>query len=345
METVKIAKSDIDTAVNQGIISTEQWSLLWNFFNTTSDPRSAKFSFVNILYYLGGGIAIGAMSFFLGIAWESFGDLAWFIIATLYLFVAFGLADSLKKRSYIIPAWIFATMGVALIPIVIYAIQKVTGLWYEPVSYHAYHVYMDGKWLIMEIWTLIWACVAFSRYRYPFMLMPVVITLWYMSMDIGDYLFFRDISRDSYIAGYEIKRNISFIFGILLIIWSLTIDIYTKRKPDFWFWLALFWTITFWWSLSLTHFGSILYCIINIGFLILGMIVLRRTFVIFGTLGIFCYIAYLSYDVFERSLLFPFVLSWIGIGIIFVGIYFKKMETKAEVIFAKLFPTFREFRE
>lgn len=348
METIKIAQSDLENAANQGIISTTQVSLLWNFLNTVPDIRTAKFSFINILYYLGGWIAIGAMSFFLGMAWESFGDLAWFIIATLYLFVAFGLADSLKKRWYIIPAWIFATMGIALIPLVIYTIQKLMGLWYAPTSYHSYHVYIDGKWLMMEVWTLIWACFAFSRYRYPFMLMPVALTLWYMSMDIWDYLF-RDVLYDSYSSGYETKRNISFVFGILMIIGSLVIDIYNKRRPDFWFWIALFWAITFWWSLSMMHSGTfwwpIIYCMINIGFLILGMIVLRRTFVIFGALGIFGYISYLSYNVFEWSLLFPFVLSWIGIGIIFVGIYFKRMEAKTEVFFARLFPTFREFRE
>ena len=176
METIKIAQSDLDLAASQGIITTEQSSRLWEFFSTEWDPRSAKFSFINVLYYLGWGIAIGAMSFFLGIAWESFGDLAWCMVATLYLLVAFGLADSLKKRGYSIPAWIFATMGIALIPLVIYTIQKVMGLWYEPTTYHSYHVYIDGKWLMMEVWTLIWSCIAFYRYRYPFMLMPIAIT-------------------------------------------------------------------------------------------------------------------------------------------------------------------------
>ena len=348
METIKIIKSDFEKAVNQGFITNEQALSLWNFFTTKEDSRSAKFSFINILYYLGGGIAIGAMSFFLGMAWESFGDFVWFMIATLYLFVAFWLAESLKKRNFTVPAWIFATLGIALIPLAIYTIQKLMGLWDEPTFYHSYHTEINGKWLTMEIGTLIWSCIAFFRYRYPFMLMPLAITLWYMSMDVWDYIF-RDVSYDSYELWYEIKRNISFWFGILMIIWSLIMDIYNKRKPDFWFWLSLFGTIIFWWSLSMMNSWSfwwpIIYCIINIGLLFLGMIFLRRVFVVFGALGIFGYISYLSYTVFAGSLLFPFILSSIGIGIIFIAIYFKRMETKIGEFVGKLFPTFRDFQD
>ncbi len=346
METLKIGRPDLERAVAQELISKEQANSLWQFLGNIQDTRTAKFSFINILYYLGGGIAIGAMSFFLGMAWETFGDLVWLTIATLYVFVSFWLAESMQKRGHIIPAWIFATLGVALIPLVIYTLQKVMGLWYEPTNYQSYHVYIDGKWLMMEIGTLLWSCIAFLRYRYPFMLMPVAITLWYMSMDIWDYLF-QNTSYDSF--SYEVKRNISFWFGIIMILLSLIVDTYNKRKPDFWFWLSLFGTLTFWWSLSMMHSWSfwwpIIYCIINISLLLLGMIILRRVFVIFGALGIFGYISYLSYDVFAGSLLFPFVLSGIGIGIIFVAIYFKRIEARADQFFGRIFPTFREFKD
>ena len=44
----------------------------------------------------------------------------------------------------------------------------------------------------------------------------------------------------------------------------------------------------------------------------------------FGTFGVAGYLGYLSHDVFKDSLLFPFALSAIGVGVIAVGLFYHK---------------------
>jgi hypothetical protein len=51
--------------------------------------------------------------------------------------------------------------------------------------YAAYHTRIDWRWLTLELATLVAAAVALWRLRYPFLMMPVAFTLWYMSMDLA----------------------------------------------------------------------------------------------------------------------------------------------------------------
>mgnify|MGYP006948355194 FL=1 len=58
----------------------------------------------------------------------------------------------------------------------------------------------------------------------------------------------------------------------------------------------------------------------------MGMAVLLRrpVFMVFGALGVAAYLGYLSYEVFAQSLLFPLVLTMIGLGVIWLGLVYQK---------------------
>lgn len=53
---------------------------------------------------------------------------------------------------------------------------------------------------------------------------------------------------------------------------------------------------------------------------------------ILGALGSFIYFSHLAYDIFENSILFPFVLSILGLIVIYLGVMYQKniqwIETK-----------------
>jgi hypothetical protein len=65
-------------------------------------------------------------------------------------------------------------------------------------------------------------------------------------------------------------------------------------------------------------------------FVILEMVLLRRTFLVFGALGLFGYLGHLAYRVFNDSLLFPFALSLLGIGIIYLGLQYQRRRKQIE---------------
>ena len=58
----------------------------------------------------------------------------------------------------------------------------------------------------------------------------------------------------------------------------------------------------------------------------IGVLLVRRVFVIFGALGSCGYLGYLASDVFKDSWLFPVALTAIGLGIIYLGVLWQKHE-------------------
>ncbi len=106
------------------------------------------------------------------------------------------------------------------------------------------------------------------------------------------------------------------------------------RDQDYAFWAYLFGTVIFWGGLSSmesqSETGRFIYFLINL-FLILGSIALRRrVLMIFGALGVFWYLSHLAYSVFQDSVMFPLVLTVIGLLIIFLGVQYQKRRKDLE---------------
>ena len=56
----------------------------------------------------------------------------------------------------------------------------------------------------------------------------------------------------------------------------------------------------------------------------MAVLLRRPVFMVFGALGVAGYLGYLSYEVFAESLLFPVVLTLIGLGVIGLGLGYQK---------------------
>jgi CHASE2 domain-containing sensor protein len=57
------------------------------------------------------------------------------------------------------------------------------------------------------------------------------------------------------------------------------------------------------------------YCLINMGLMGMAVLLRRPVFMVFGAMGVAAYLGYLSYEVFADSLLFPVVVTLIGLGL------------------------------
>ena len=69
-----------------------------------------------------------------------------------------------------------------------------------------------------------------------------------------------------------------------------------------------------------SELNKFLYFCINMLLIFCGAGLRRRVFAVFGGLGAAGYLGYLSWNVFKDSLLFPFALTFIGLGVIWMGI-------------------------
>lgn len=346
-----IRKSDLEAAQGAGLIESSQVDALWRFLDargaSSSDQERPRFSFTHILYYLGGMLAIGAMSLFMTLGWEAFGGWGIFFIALLYAGIAFKAANVFEAKGLGILAGIMATFIIVLVPLAIYGLQHALGFWAQGTharSYRDYHYYIDWRWMMMEFATLGAGVVMLWRYRYPFLLMPIAVTLWYMSMDIVPFLVGIEGNADQWFSGaaWELRKWISVSFGLIMLLVALFVDLRSRFSKDYAFWLYLVGLLTFWGGLSSMHSGSLsgklIYLAINVTLILIGAVLARRAFAVFGGLGVMAVLGDLSYRYFKDSWAFPIALTLIGFAIIGLGLWWQKNEARLSQRLRALLP-------
>lgn len=332
---MQIHRQQLQQAAEQGLISGTQADLLWDFFKIQNQDTPG-FNTTHILYYLGGMIAIGAMTLFMNLGWERLGGWGLTGIAFSYALAGIALTEYFLHRARLrIPAGITATFVVVLTPLAVYGLQSALGLWPEGQIYQDYHRTIDWRWLMMELATLACGAIMLWRYRQPFLVMPIAVTLWYMSMDAMSY--FTGTTLRNY--NWEL---FSVWFGILMVLLALWVDLRSRRQPDFAFWLYLFGVLTFWGSLSSmdsdSELNKLIYCGINLAMIAIGTVLGRRVFAIFGGMGAAGYLSHLAYHTFKDSLLFPIALTLLGLAVIYAGIVWQRKEAQLSAALRRRLP-------
>ncbi|WP_448567717.1 DUF2157 domain-containing protein [Thalassotalea ganghwensis] len=316
-------KKNLEDAVSKNIISLEQCEKLIEFLNKQANV-AAKFDFTHVLYYLGGMIAIGAMTLFMNLGWESFGGIGIVCLSLLYAAVGLQLTNIFKSKGLAIPAGICGTFVIALTPLAVYGLQQTLGVWPDESVYREYHRYIKWHWLYMELSTLAVGAIIAWKYKYPFLIMPIAVTLWYLTMDVAVMINGGDYS-------WELRKIVSMYTGLLMIALAFWVDMRSHNKADYSFWIYLFGVIAFWGGMSLQHSDSelskFMYFSINLLMIFAGVLIVRRVFVIFGAIGCSVYIGYLASTIFKDSWLFPITLTLLGLFVIYLGVLWQKHES------------------
>lgn len=299
----------------------------------------SKFNIENLAYYFGALIIMSAMGWFMTDTWDSIGGLGISFLGTIYFVIFLIIGRHLWfKKKLTIPGGLLITISIWMVPLIVFGIEKYTDLWPQDSqgSFQDYHNWIRGSWIIMEITTIIAGFIALKFIRFPFLSFPIAFSLWYLSMDLTPIL------MGSTDFSWEQKQLVSVYFGLGMLVFSYFID--RKTKNDFAFWGYLFGMFAFWGGLSLINMESelnkFIYCLINLFFILISVIIQRRVFIIFGSIGVFSYLGHLAFKVFENSLLFSIALSILGITVIFLGI---KYNRNKEYIERKLMESLPDF--
>jgi hypothetical protein len=278
---MRLSQKDLQSAVEEKIITSEQAKQLHLFWQNRV-VAGPTFDFSHVLYYLGGLLAIGAMSLFMNLGWESFGGWGIVGISIIYAFLGLRLCHYFQKKNYLIPAGICATFIVVLTPLAIYGLQQALGFWPDETTYRQYYRLVLWHWVYMELATLIVAAVIIYSYRSPFLVMPISVTLWYLSMDLAPFLIGKGLT-------FELRALISLYFGLLMLVFAFWVDIRARKTVDYAFWLYLFGIMVFWGGLTAqnsdSEWSKLLYFIINLVMVLTGVALSRRVFVVFGAFG------------------------------------------------------------
>lgn len=315
-------------AVTAGIITAaqaEQLKLLWQDgqedLRSPVDDKSAGFS--NFLYYLGTLIVIGAMGWLMNTAWESLRGIGLFLIAAGYATTFIVVAKYWRGKLPVLSG-LFVVMAVCMTPLAVFGLQSEFGVWPfdEPGRYRGFYHYIRGGWFPMEIATLTAGVISLRYSKIPFATAPIAFTLWFMSMDIAPVL-------AATMKTVDLRQKVSVGFGLCMIVASLWLD--RRARIDYAKWLYIFGAISFWGGLTMLRSDSeltkLVYCLINVGLMFVGVLLERRVFVVLGGIGFFGYLGHLSWSVFAESFAFPFVLTALGLLVVYAGwLYHRKYD-------------------
>jgi hypothetical protein len=352
---VTLRQADLAQAVADGMITQAQAGQLWATWRvqaaakapapSSRAPAGPRFGFTNVLYYFGGLLAIGSMSLFMSLGWAALGPFGLLAITLANIAGCLVAARWLERRALVTPAGILATLAIVMVPLAAWCAQNVMGLWpdgYDMRKFSAYHEQIDWRWLTLELATLVTAIVMILRHRHPFMVMPMAVTLWYMSMDLADGLMSQG---GDYSTNWQLYREASLVFGLMMTLTAIWIDLrqrFAGSRQDFAFWLYLYGVVMFWSALSLSDSGSPLgklaYCAINVAMVFFGAAIGRRIFTICGAFGVLGYVGFLSHDLFHDSLAFPFALCVLGLAVVALGVWWQRREDALQRALGRLLP-------
>lgn len=308
-------------ALNLGIPKT-QVEALWEVLEKRDEVLQAS-PFSKLLYYFGAIIIISSMTWLMGLSWEWFGGGGIFLISLLYAGAFTWLGNKLWKRDELkIPAGLLITVAVCMTPLAIFGLETYFNIWPvgPPENYQDFFHLIKSSWIFMEIGTIFAGLIALRFFSFPFITAPIFIAAWYLIMDITPMIF------PNYELGNQ-REWISLGFGLVLLSIAFLID--RKHPQDYAFWAYLFGTLTFWTGFSIVVWdhGEIvffIYLLINLLMMCFSILLKRRVLLIFGAIGVATYLSHLAYEIFKDSILFPFVLSFIGLFIIYLGILYQK---------------------
>lgn len=324
---MKICEQDLtDAAVNCGL-TPAQAHALWLELET-KPAVEGRFEPAHVGYFFGALLVIGAMGWFMTQGWDSFRGWQLSAISVGYAVIFLIAATRLWTHPvFKIVGGLLATMAVCMVPLAVYGIERQLNLWpaADPGSYARFHPYIHASWVVMEVATVLAGAVALRFFTFPFLTAPMTYAIWYMSMDATALIFGREWTwRD--------ECMISAALGAILLLVAYAVE--HKTEADFSFWGYLFGLLMFTGGLSALDSGNELakfgYFIVHAGLVLVSMLLRRKIFLVFGSLGVFGYLTNEAYTYFRNSVAFPFVLSIIGLLLIFVATQYKKREEQLQ---------------
>ena len=172
--------------------------------------------------------------------------------------------------------------------------------------------------MTMELATILTGLAYLSVVRFPFLLCPVAWMLWFLSMDLAP--FFPDWYK-GWRGIFEIRRQLSVVFGLGMMIVARIFEIKLGANPDFGFWLYLFGLLGFWCAVTFDFpeydLRGSFYLLLNIALCLIGSHLNRTTFHVFSTMGMVAYTVGLcnNHIKMESSFLIWFLKAFAAAGL------------------------------
>ena len=172
----------LQAATRRGIISAQQAESILQLAGearTEAPSREAPrgFNWVTVAYALGALLVIFAAAWFLVERWRSLGPAGVLAIAGTYAVALAVLARWLARSGFREAAGVTAMLAVALVPVVVWALQSLSGWWPEqPWGERIYPIYPPAeaqRWLVAALATILAGLLVLRRAHYVALSLPL----------------------------------------------------------------------------------------------------------------------------------------------------------------------------
>ncbi len=322
---MKISKQTLIQAQQAGLLRAKQIDLLYDFLSNQPANQS-RFNLVNLLYVLGSIIAISGASILITRAWSELGGLGIFVTSFLMQGIIIFITEKWHHAGNKTASGLTATILVALTPLTLFGLLEHIGIWPEATHYSDYHHQIHQHWLLLELGTIAVNTLAVIRYRFAFLLLPLAITLWYMSMDIGPAIIgFMGFSLNGEHSLFQTKALISAVFGGLVFITGIFTQKFDCEQQNYSVWLylpailSLLGGLFCWVNEQDSEILRLLLFMFESSLIFIGLRLKQPIISIIAILAAWSYLAYLAYDVFESVVIYNLFLVTTGLLMIWLA--------------------------
>jgi hypothetical protein len=314
--TVSIDRDRLREAAASAGIDRDRADAVWAALTVPREGEE-RFDAPHVAFYVGGLLTLSAFTWLMGRVWDDLGvgaALAMSLAAAAALSL---LSAVLLRRGWKVPGGLVATVVVALVPLIVYSFERVTGIWPDKDlgEYGDFYDWISGGWFAMEVATVIAALVALRLVGFPFLVMPLAFVLWFASMDFTEVAFGEEASGNA-------RAGVSAGVGAIMVSAGWMLDLRRRRAHAFW--LHLFGLLCI--AGSFCYLGTDAdwpwhaQCVLGVIGLVVAVLLRRRVYAVFGAFGIVAWLGWLSAEVFADTLLFPLAIAVLGLAVMAFGI-------------------------
>jgi len=337
---MEISQESFVKAAQRANLESSAAQTLWQELLKEPQQSSKKSPLVNFILYFGACLVIFAMGVLMinGDLWWQGPGYMWLSAIYAVIFVTTGTL-LWQKTEYRMAGGLLITLAVFMAPLFVLGLKMYLG----EVPDTRYAFFFDlfqtsekSTRLFMELATIAAGVVALIFFRFPFLTFPISLALWFLSGTLADYLW-----EEGWVS-YDREFLTSLWSGLAMMVVAFLID--QRTRKDYSFWLYLFGLVAFSWGLLIlfdntaqwVKFG---YFATNFVLILISFLLDRRVFLVFGAIGIFTYLCYLSFNLFSNWAVFSIVMSLIGLIFISLGIFYQRYERRIQALILMLLPS------
>jgi len=332
-----IDRETLSQAVSKGIISYEQYNKIIAL-DSEAEPAGGEkkrgLNYITAFYYFGALIIIFAFTYFLVSQWNQLSTGLILSIALAFQVACFGLGTYLRnKLNYKVSGGLLVTAAVAITPLTIYSLEKMSGIWpaanaiSSSGGYEQYWSLIKPCWVYIEFITLLVAAATLYWVRFSFLAVVIGHTAWFLSMDFAELM--AGVQNYSS-ASWEIRKWVSITIGAIMIIIGRLLN--RKTEENYSLWLFIYGALIVTGAAAFTwlnnELNALLYLALHIIFVVMSIRWQRSSLMVFGALGIYIYLGHLAWNIFKGSPFFPIALAVIGLLMILGTVSFQRNKEK-----------------